>query len=355
MTSGGATLESAFNPRRNSLNALRLLMALLVIVSHSWPIGGFGGGEPRLGDETIGGWAVAGFFAISGYLITGSRAKSQSLGDYMWRRLLRIYPAFLVAILVTAFVFAPISAALSPNDSYTMHAGADYILRNFLIRGTSAGIDGTLTNVPIPGVWNGSLWTLHFEVGCYIVIGFVISVLPRKLVTPAVVALFLMCTAVTAVRMFGHVAMPFSVAQGSRLLAVFLAGSLVYFWRERIRVSLLWSGVATTVLVVLVIAHGVQTFGGLPIAYLMMTLGAVLPLSKVGARNDISYGVYILAFPVQQSLALADVQRFGVWALIALATLGTIPLAYLSRLLVETPCDRYRHMYANRVSRRPLA
>ena len=357
MTFGGATLETAFNPRRNSLNALRLLMALLVIVSHSWPIGGFGfgRGEPWIGDQTIGGWAVNGFFAISGYLITGSREKSQSLGDYLWRRLLRIYPAFLIAILVTAFVFAPVSAALSQHDTYTVRAGASYILHNFLIRGTSTGVDGTLTSVPIPGVWNGSLWSLHFEVACYIVIGLVVTVLPRKLVVPTVVVLFLTSVAVTAVRIFGHVAMPYSVTQGSRLLAVFLAGSLVYFWRGRIRVNVLWSVIATAVLVALVFVNGVQPFGGLPIAYLLMALGVVLPLSKVGARNDISYGVDIFAFPVQQCLALADAQRFGVWVFITLSTLGTIPLAYLSRRLVETPCDRYRHLYANIVTRRRRA
>ena len=71
-------------PRRNSLDALRLVLATLVIVSHSWPVGGFGP-DPRLGVLTLGEVAVAGFFGISGWLITASRMTS-TLRGFAWRR-----------------------------------------------------------------------------------------------------------------------------------------------------------------------------------------------------------------------------------------------------------------------------
>ena len=89
------TLATAFDPRHNSLNALRLALATLVIVSHAWPIGGFGN-DPHIGDLSFGGWAVAGFFAISGFLITSSRLRS-SFSAYLWRRMLRIFPGLWVA------------------------------------------------------------------------------------------------------------------------------------------------------------------------------------------------------------------------------------------------------------------
>src|SRR3954468_7575058 len=73
-----------FPARRNSLNALRLALAVLVIVSHAWPLGRFGN-DPRLGALTLGEVAVAGFFAISGWLITQSRL-SGGLAGYAWRR-----------------------------------------------------------------------------------------------------------------------------------------------------------------------------------------------------------------------------------------------------------------------------
>ncbi len=84
-----------------------------------------------------------------------------------------------------------------------------------------------------------------------------------------------------------------------------------------------------------------STLAPLPLAYLLLWLGGVLP-TRVGAKNDISYGVYIYAFPVQQLLALAGVQRFGVIPMMVASTICTIPLAWSSWVLVERPAMRLK-------------
>src|SRR5690554_1974512 len=89
------TLGSALQGRSNSLGVIRLVLALLVIVDHAFPLGGFGLDpvwELTRGQASLGLLAVGGFFAISGYLI----AKSGLSGDvvqFLWRRFLRIFPA----------------------------------------------------------------------------------------------------------------------------------------------------------------------------------------------------------------------------------------------------------------------
>ena len=110
------TLASLFDPRSNSLNALRLVLAALVIVSHSWPLTGREP-EPALGGANLGVWAVLGFFAISGFLITRSRLSGRPTHTFYRARALRILPAFLVCLVVVAFVFAPVSLLLDPDDS----------------------------------------------------------------------------------------------------------------------------------------------------------------------------------------------------------------------------------------------
>ena len=123
------TVGEAFDPDRNSLNAIRLLLASAVIVSHSWLVNGLGL-PPMVGGTDAGLVAVAGFFGISGYLVTASRLRSSSLRAYLWRRFLRIYPAFLVVLAVTAFVFAPLSTLLDGRSTIDWASAAGYVLNN---------------------------------------------------------------------------------------------------------------------------------------------------------------------------------------------------------------------------------
>src|SRR4051812_18089304 len=96
----------------NNLNALRLVLAFLVIVSHSYPLS-YGmpeGGRREFtykwtgGQETLGSIAVDLFFLISGFLITASWLRSKSAQEYLVRRVLRIYPGFICALCFSALV-----------------------------------------------------------------------------------------------------------------------------------------------------------------------------------------------------------------------------------------------------------
>lgn len=95
-----ATIGSSFDPRRNSLNFLRLVLAVTVVISHASALGGFAG-EWIFQRVAVGTLAVYGFFGISGYLIASS-ALHNSLGRYLWQRFLRIMPGYWVCLVVTA-------------------------------------------------------------------------------------------------------------------------------------------------------------------------------------------------------------------------------------------------------------
>ena len=104
------SLEQALSGRDNAFGLLRLVLAGLVLVDHSFPLGGFGecpvGGWIG-GQETLGGLAVGGFFLLSGYLVTKSGLTNDPL-QFLWRRALRIFPAYWAVLLVTAFVLGPV-------------------------------------------------------------------------------------------------------------------------------------------------------------------------------------------------------------------------------------------------------
>jgi len=329
------TLREALDTRDNALNFVRLVLAGLVIVSHTWPAGGFGK-DPHVGDLTLGSWAVAGFFAISGYLVTGSRMHL-SLGQFAARRVLRIFPGFWVCLLVVAFVFAPVAALVS-GAPFDLAAAASFIWSNATTVITQWGIGGELGHAPSPHVWDASLWTLSNEVACYVVAGLVLCFgWARRDVTRAAVAAFVALTVFNvAGAQIGLLRGRTELVDFPRLAVYFAAGSLLWSLRGRVTVNR-WAVLGSVGAVVLFAGLGVvDLVGALPLAYLVLAFGGWCP-TRWGARRDLSYGVYVYAWPVQQSLVLAGVARFGPAVLMAAAVACVVPLAWLSWTLVERP------------------
>jgi peptidoglycan/LPS O-acetylase OafA/YrhL len=328
------TLGERFDPRNNSLNALRLLLATLVIVSHAWPIGGFGP-DPEIGGLGLGGWAVAGFFAISGYLITSSRLRSNLL-PYLWRRFLRIFPGLWVCLLVIALVFAPVAALTQTwAEGITAPGLARYVITNGLFIHAQEGIASTLHGVPYANSWDGSLWTLRYEFGCYLLLGaaFLFPFIRRR--PGSLAGLFAGCLLVTILAFELDVHVPATVETAAYLGTYFFAGSLLFVYAEKVRLNALVICAAVLWLAAAVWTGHVLAATALPLALLVMFLGATLPLQRIGRRNDISYGVYIYAFPVQQLLVLAGAASLGVGAFVVLGIAATLPLAAASWFVVE--------------------
>lgn len=327
------SLAQAFDPRRNSLNFLRLVFALAVIVSHEWPVGGYGP-EPKIANTTWGEWAVAGFFAVSGYLIANSRLTT-TFPIFLTRRVLRIYPGFLVCLVVVALFFAPLSTVLGTGSVHWSSA-ATFVAHNIALKLEQNGIAATLPNAPYGDAWNGSLWTLFYEFACYIGIGVILSVSTR-LRRPLTWGAWLLCVAgdVAATHVLNSVnATAFNFVH---LGAIFFAGSLVALYADRIPHD--WR-LATAAFVLVVVAGESRLLGllgSLPAAYLCLWLGIALPLHRIGRRTDISYGVYIYAFPVQQTLNLVHANRLPVGLAVAAAAAVTVPFAFASWFVIEKP------------------
>jgi peptidoglycan/LPS O-acetylase OafA/YrhL len=332
----------------NSLNFLRLALAILVIFSHTIPIGGFGN-ETVLGNQTLGDLSVDGFFAISGFLICGSAVRHTShygrwlgLVKYFWDRVLRIFPAFWICLILTAGVFGLVGwwslhhqlAGYWSQPRGPLH----YMVSDSFLRMNSYTISGTPAKVPYSLAWDGSLWTLSWEFLCYIGVAALAAVgllVRRQLV--AVIAVFVWLGEVYV--FFSPTFFP-SAQYALRFGTIFLVGALVFLYRDRIPDS----GALALVLFAVgclgaAIGHPLSQVSDLitgpAMAYPVLWLGAHLPFRKVGATNDLSYGVYIYAFPVGQLLALAGIQRFGYLAFALATVAGTLPLAAASWWGVE--------------------
>jgi peptidoglycan/LPS O-acetylase OafA/YrhL len=325
------TLAAVFDPRANGLNFVRLVLAGSVIVCHAYALSG---------DEIA--WAplrrivadvgVDGFFAISGFLIVSSWMRTPDWRRYLRARVLRIMPAFWMCLIVTAFVIAPLATGVLGPDNF------GYVLRNSALLIVQHDIAGTPSGVPYEGAWNGSLWTLACEFLCYLGVLFLgLTKLLRFRATLPV--LFLIALAASYATAVGVIENPV-IAQGSRLGLMFMAGALV--WQHQHRIPVRGGTVALAIALVAVASFlpSYQILAALPLAYLVLVSGALIRTEKLRLSNDISYGVYIYAFPLQQVLAIAGAYHLGIAAYSAMTALATVPVAAMSWFFVEKPIMR---------------
>jgi peptidoglycan/LPS O-acetylase OafA/YrhL len=318
--------------RGNSLNLIRLLLAGAVIVGHSWPLGGFGQ-HPAIGGLAVGEWAVGGFFCVSGFLIASSRVRL-SFGRFMLHRALRILPGFWVCLVAVAFVAAPVSAMLV-GERYSPASALNYVTHNAGLYVFQHGIEATLSGVPYPESWNGSLWTLVYEFLAYIGCGVALTGwLSRR---PALVSTGLLLAATLVAPWADENVSTQLLLRGLDLGVFFLAGMVLFGLSDRLPVS--WAiAVGAAGLLIGATVVGWHWAAPLPLAYLLLFVGHAIPRSW-SPSTDISYGTYIYGFPVQQLLALAGAQAWGWWAYFLLSVVFTVPLAWISWTLVEGPAQ----------------
>lgn len=338
------TIAARFDPRSNSLNALRLVMASLVIVSHSWVLSGASEAAPGWGDQYLGDIAVAGFFAISGFLILASRLSSKSLGDFLWRRFLRIWPAFAVVLVVVAVVVAPFTVFVLGNGSYDPASAATYVVKNLGLWIFQPGIEATPVGIAETGNWNAPLWTLSYEFLCYLLVGLIATFVPRRALAPVLWVALVGAIAIAGLDSVLTLPIPDPLAVLARLGSYFLAGSLLFLHRHRVPATWPVGVAALAVCIALIAVQAFDIFGGPSFAVLLLWLGIVLPLRRVGAVNDISYGMYIYAFPLQLILAILVGATWSPWLFALVSIAVTVPFAAASWFVVERPAMRLKRL-----------
>ena len=347
------TLGEEFDPRNNALNAWRLTLATGVILWHSWPLTG-----RRISFEPVhqllsDGW-VDGFFAISGFLITWSWFRHPRARDYFFARGLRILPGLWACLIATAFIIAPIAVAIQGGSAAKLlqsRAPFEYVYRNYAVSIHMPDIGGTPVGVPFSGLWNGSLWTLIWEVLCYIAIAILgaAGLLHRRWLIPALLALALYWSAKlppSSLFAEGAGAQQHMDAATDRLVmgvwaarfaCMFLAGALLYRFRDVIPAR--WSLVAVSIVIVLAasLLPNYRVIAAIPLAYAIIVSGALIHNQRLRLKTDFSYGVYIYAFPIQQLLVICGLAFLNPFAFAIIAAIITLPLAALSWYLIEKP------------------
>ena len=346
-------------PRKdNNFGALRLLFASVVILSHSPEI--LDGNRSRelltnvLGitnvfGVTFGILGVDGFFIVSGYLITKSFLSSPTLFDYLKRRFLRIYPAFVVSFWLCLVVLAPVvGAGLSP-----FHPAA--LVRNVVRASILLHPDarGSLPGMPFP-VLNASMWTIPYEFHCYILVMFagVAGLFKGSL------RYFLLVVVLAALAMsiFAGDRLTHGVAaallgtpdRNLQLVPMFGAGVLYALFQRSISFSHALAVIAAAALTIclffvpVVVPLAIGVLGSYLIFWFAFRC-PVLPVSRFANNTDLSYGIYLYAWPIQSTIAFFTARSINPWALSAISLALAAGAAWASWTFIEKPALALAH------------
>ena len=318
----------------NNFDFLRQLAALLVLWSHQHALMGVAERNP-LSFQTWGGLGVLMFFCISGYLVTQSWTQDPHALRFTLRRVLRIWPALLLVVLLTIFLLGPVATRLPLADYWASRDTWGYFA--VLKLAVNRTLPGVFEGGPYPGAVNGSLWSYPYEVRWYLVLGLLglVGLLRRRWALPLV----LLGVAWTSFVVYRAGQVP-EHKWGFELGAFFLAGAVLFQWRDA------WQPRAKAVAVVLGAAALLFAATGWPYAALLCVLPfaiawigtAATPFVRQAGRfGDPSYGLYLFAFPIQQLVITSSQGALGFWPALALCVAATYALAYASWHLVERP------------------
>ncbi|MGR8929523.1 MAG: acyltransferase family protein [Gammaproteobacteria bacterium] len=334
----------------NHFDSLRILFCGFVVFSHSFALGlgsekteplvWFCGNVLNQPEISLGALGVDGFFVISGFLIAMSWERNNSILIYLKRRIARIYPGFIVASIVGAYI-VPYFAVSKPNWEHIEFT--DFLIRTLRLKGMGHPL--AFENNIFPRATNGSLWSISYEFWCYIGVALlgVSGLLVRRSILLLIFGFSLLVSYIFAStgwrpgggilgEIFGFP--PF----WARLLPYYLVGVVAY----RFRGSIKYNSASVIMLLLTTIVLGFISYSWswiMPItwAYVIFYLAFFeklepIPVTSVG---DCSYGAYLYAFPIQQLCVMAYGGSMPPMLLFAVSLPSSLIAGLLSWHLVE--------------------
>jgi peptidoglycan/LPS O-acetylase OafA/YrhL len=326
----------------NNFDAVRLFLALIVVFSH---VG-------ALTKQTAFNWfvlvfdsgfAVKGFFVISGYLVMNSYISSKSIPIFIEKRVRRIYPGYLFAIglcLIIGLCLTTIPVKEFLKSSYTLkYLIANGIFLNFL----QLSLPGVFTNNPLDNVMNGSLWSIKVEICLYFLIP-LFYFLYKKYSSIMVTILIVTVSILWNIYFFKYsVSSYFSDKMSHQFpayLSFFVIGSYFAFNKHRLqnlRVMLIISGILFFALQFL---SPISNYFLQPIFYSILILWLSTSACNninAGRYGDFSYGIYLLHFPIIQTYVYIGLYDWSPWGALTITIISTLMLAFVSWILIEKP------------------
>lgn len=332
----------------NNITLLRHFAALFVLINHSFDLLDRSDEEPISvltdGAISLSRIGLIFFFFMSGMLVTQSLFNSAGIKHFLWKRILRIFPALIVLTFLTVFILGPAFTTLPIREYFMNRHTWEYFFGSVsLIR----------LRFILPGVFdgggvNGSLWSLPIEFRFYVLLAvfFMIGVLKNKkwyLIFPAFfLFIFLVFPYLTINPVWTYLTPYISWA------VFFFLGSFVFFIRTKIKLDF---RILLAMIAVWYFTRNIEIIGRIfeifAFCYLALFLSYRTPVlgKDFFAKNDYSYSIYIYAFPIQKMLLNITSYSVSPLGLMTLTMIVLIPFCWFSWRFIERPALKQKDLF----------
>lgn len=322
---------------QNNFDLLRLLFAGVVCLVHAAYLSDF---------QTLA-WitgvlsssiAVKAFFVVSGFLIFMSFERSSSLSSYARKRINRIYPAYFVAVIISALALVSVSGN-TYSDYFSLlwikYVAVNLVFLNFL----QQTLPGVFESNKLAAV-NGALWTLKIEVTFYLSVPLFVYLFRRF--SPFPLLVFFYCSSVaysigmTAIA--ERTGSPIYLELSRQLpgqLSYFLSGAFLYYFLPLFERRIVYFLIFAVTTLVVNLSFPLPILEPFALATLVIFFGLYLYVGNFGKYGDFSYGFYILHFPVIQIFINSGWFHESPWLFLVSVILTTFIAAIAMWHLVE--------------------
>ena len=289
------------------------------------------------------------FFALSGFLVAGSLNRQKTLFGFLSLRAIRIFPALIFDIVLWALLFGPLLTNLTLSEYFTTKQFYTYLLN--IIGWVHYFLPGVFTENPFPSVINQQLWTIPYELECYIALSLLalFGLMKNKWILVLIVAIgsiapYLILLIKNSPDLIKH------TAQGRLLVLCFLSGVVFHFYQSKIKYNIVYLIIAFTLYVLFCKGDAMSYLTAIPITYITIYIGCLnIPRVDLFLKHDVSYGIYLYGFPVQQFISMLLPAHREWYVNFFLSMPLIISLALISMFFIEAPLGKNKRQIVTKM------
>ena len=285
---------------------LRITLAIAVVLWHSLETTNDDGLSVLVWHQARGliSLILPVFFALSGFLVCGSLLRAKSFFVFAAHRALRLAPALSVEILLSAILLGPLLTTFRLDAYFTSPKLWSYFLN--IVGNIHYQLPGLFLTNPTQDIVNKSLWTIPFELECYVGLAVLAlaGIIKRRILLVAMVMILSVALAIAA-PLTNSPTLTANGPPGRLLVLSFFAGIILYLYRDRIRIGPAVTVLSATVSVLLLHFPATMLLAAFPVALFTISIGMTSPPRlPILMSGDYSYGLYLFAYPIQQSYSM---------------------------------------------------